>query len=112
MMAQFTTAIGAYIGTFIGIFIEEMAQQLKESSEDGHHHHHHSHGLLGTSMTWGDLVIPATAGGFIYIATVGVIPELLESKTTSKIQPLKELIAMVIGMSLMAGIAMNESHHH
>lgn len=115
MMAQFTTAIGAYIGTFIGIFIEEMAKRLTESSaKDDHHHHHHdhSHGLLGTSMTWGDLVIPATAGGFIYIATVGVIPELLESKTTSKLQPVKELLAMVIGMSLMAGIALNESHHH
>lgn len=103
MMAQFTTAIGAYIGTFIGIFIEEMAS---------HHSHHHHHGIFGTSMTWGDLVIPATAGGFLYIATVGVIPELLEAKSTSKLQPLKELFAMVFGMILMAGIALNESHHH
>lgn len=103
MMAQFTTAIGAYIGTLIGIFIEEMAH---------HHEAHHHHGLFGTSMTWGDLVIPATAGGFIYIATVGVIPELLEAKTTSKLQPLKELVAMVVGMFLMAGIAFTESHHH
>jgi zinc transporter 7 len=116
MMAQFTTAIGAYIGTFIGIFIEEMATRLshQESHEDSHsHHHHHSHGLLGTSMTWADLIIPATAGGFLYIATVGVIPELLESKSTSnKLQPFKELAAMVFGMALMAGIALSESHHH
>ncbi|GAA5812668.1 hypothetical protein MFLAVUS_006125 [Mucor flavus] len=108
MMAQFTTAIGAYIGTFIGIFIEEMANRLSHS--DSHHHHHH--GLFGTSMTWGDLVIPATAGGFLYIATVGVIPELLEAKHTSKLQPVKELLAMIVGMILMAGIALNESHHH
>jgi zinc transporter 7 len=107
MMAQFTTAIGAYIGTFIGIFIEEMANKLSDTDS-----HHHTHGLWGTSMTWGDLVIPATAGGFLYIATVGVIPELLEAKTTSKLQPLKELAAMIFGMSLMAGIALNESHHH
>lgn len=112
MMAQFTTAVGAYIGTFIGIFIEEMATRLSHQGQDSHNHHHHSHGLLGTSMTWGDLIIPVTAGGFLYIATVGVIPELLEAKTTSKLQPLKELAAMVFGMALMAGIALNESHHH
>ncbi|CAO0799182.1 unnamed protein product [Mucor circinelloides] len=112
MMAQFTTAIGAYIGTFIGIFIEEMANSSAPHHTDGHDHHHHSHGLLGTSMTWGDLIIPATAGGFLYIATVGVIPELLESKSNSKLQPFKELAAMVVGMALMACIAWNESHHH
>lgn len=109
MMAQFTTAIGAYIGTFIGIFIEEMANS---NAAHHNHDHHHSHGLLGTSMTWGDLIIPATAGGFLYIATVGVIPELLESKSNSKLQPFKELAAMVFGMALMACIAWNESHHH
>lgn len=109
MMAQFTTAIGAYIGTFIGIFIEEMANSGATHHDHGHHH---SHGLLGTSMTWGDLIIPATAGGFLYIATVGVIPELLESKSNSKLQPFKELAAMIVGMALMACIAWNESHHH
>lgn len=120
MMAQFTTAIGAYIGTFIGIFIEEMANSNSTSTHhhhegDDHQHHHHEHrsyGLLGTSITWADLIIPATAGGFLYIATVGVIPELLESKSSSKIQPFKELAAMIFGMALMAGIAWNETHHH
>ncbi|KAG2191796.1 hypothetical protein INT46_000386 [Mucor plumbeus] len=118
MMAQFTTAIGAYIGTFIGIFIEEMANSSSTSAHHHHegndhqHHEHHSHGLLGTSMTWADLIIPATAGGFLYIATVGVIPELLESKSSSKLQPFKELAAMIFGMALMAGIAWNETHHH
>ncbi|KAI8378919.1 ZIP zinc transporter-domain-containing protein [Blakeslea trispora] len=113
MMAQFTTAIGAYIGTFIGIFIEEMAIRLShDNKHHHHHHHHHHHGLWGTTMTWGDLVIPATAGGFLYIATVGVIPELLETKTTSRLQPLKELLAMVFGIGLMTVIALNETHSH
>ncbi|KAI8328594.1 Zinc/iron permease [Choanephora cucurbitarum] len=108
MMAQFTTAIGAYIGTFIGISIEEMAKRLSH-----HHHHHHHHGLWNTTMTWGDLVIPVTAGGFLYIATVGVIPELLENKTTvSKLQPIKELLAMLVGIGLMTIIALNETHSH
>ncbi|KAI8074280.1 Zinc/iron permease [Gilbertella persicaria] len=109
MMAQFTTAIGAYMGTLIGISIEEMAIRLSKH-EKGHHHHHH--GLWQTSMTWSDLVIPVTAGGFLYIATVGVIPELLEAKPTNKLQPIKELVAMVFGIGLMVMIALNETHHH
>jgi zinc transporter 7 len=114
MMAQFTTAIGAYIGTFIGISIQEMAARL---SQDEHHNHNHNHnhdhqGLLGTGMTLGDLVIPATAGGFLYIATVSVIPNLLENQPKNKLQPFKELSAMIIGMALMAGIALTETHHH
>lgn len=111
MMAQFTTAIGAYIGTFIGISIQEMAASL--SHDDGNHHDHHDHyGLFGTGMTLGDLVIPATAGGFLYIATVSVIPNLLEEQSKSKLQPFKELSAMIFGMALMAGIAWTETHHH
>lgn len=95
MMAQFTTAVGAYIGTCIGIAIEELAFRL-----DAHHH------------GWSELIIPVTAGGFLYIATVGVIPELLESTHTSKLQPVKELTAMIFGMAVMATIAWNEQHHH
>jgi zinc transporter 7 len=37
-------------------------------------------------------VLPFTAGGFIYIATVSVIPELLEDTTLW--QSFKELVAM------------------
>ena len=102
MMAQFTTAIGAYIGTLIGIFIEETAIQFLD---------HHHRGLLGTDMTWGDLTIPITAGGFIYIATVGVMPELL-GHHHSKLQALKELTAMISGIGLMAIISWKEPHHH
>ncbi|KAI8876979.1 Zinc/iron permease [Backusella circina FSU 941] len=106
MMAQFTTAVGAYIGTLIGIGIEELAFRLD--------HAHHHQGLLGTGMAWGDLIMPVTAGGFLYIATVGVIPELLEGThaSNSKVQPVKELLAMVFGMAVMATIAWNEQHHH
>ncbi|KAI9253599.1 ZIP zinc transporter-domain-containing protein [Sporodiniella umbellata] len=112
MLAQFTTAIGAYLGTLIGIFIEEMALSL-QASEKSHHHHHHHHGLLGTGLTWSDLTLPLTAGGFIYIATVGVMPELLQDKTNkAKHQSWKELLAMTFGIGLMAFIALKEPHHH
>lgn len=48
-------------------------------------------------------VLPFTAGGFIYIATVTVIPELLED--SSLWQSIKEVIALVIGIALMVFIA-------
>ena len=37
--------------------------------------------LEGASETASFLILPFTAGGFIYIATVSVIPELLEGAT-------------------------------
>lgn len=102
MLAQFTTAVGAFLGTIIGICIEQMAKtEVKD----------HVVGLLGTDLQWGDLVIPFTAGGFMYIATVGVVPELLE--VTGKLvkdrrQALAEFTAMLVGVSLMGVIAWNE----
>lgn len=104
MMAQFTTAVGAFLGTLIGIFIEE-------ASSSGVDEKHSVVGLLGTSLQWGDLVIPFTAGGFLYIATVGVIPELLQvtgNIKKDKTQALKEFAAMMVGLGLMVTIAWNE----
>ena len=48
-------------------------------------------------------ILPFTAGGFIYIATVSVIPELLEK--TSVWQTFKELIALLVGIYMMVLIA-------
>ncbi|KAI7901425.1 Zinc/iron permease [Cokeromyces recurvatus] len=113
MMVQFMTAIGAYIGTFIGICIEEMAIRL--SSINTKHHHERGH-FFGTPIAWGDFIIAMTAGGFLYIATVGVIPELLEqNKVKSKLhQTIKELLFMIFGLLLMGILALNETkgHHH
>lgn len=61
--------------------------------------------LLGSSS--GDTspwVLPFTAGGFIYIATVSVLPELLEESTKLK-QSLKEIAALLAGVGLMVVIA-------
>ena len=37
-------------------------------------------GLVGTGLGWGDLLLPFTAGTFLYVGTVAVIPELLETQ--------------------------------
>ncbi|CDS13700.1 hypothetical protein LRAMOSA05874 [Lichtheimia ramosa] len=107
MMAQFTTAVGAFLGTIIGIVIEQMSRSSPEKA----HETLHDDGIMGTGLQWSDLVIPFTAGGFMYIATVGVIPELLQ--VTGKIQKdrrqaLYEFGAMLVGLALMAVIAWNE----
>ncbi|CAG8440856.1 8050_t:CDS:1 [Acaulospora morrowiae] len=107
MLSQFVTAIGAFLGTLTGIAIEELGRGVNGSSS----HDHHDAGIWGTGVVLGDLVIPFTAGGFLYIATVGVIPELLEvtGRFTKDIrQAATEFIAMLIGVGMMAVIAWNE----
>lgn len=75
MGAQFITAIGALLGTLIGIAIQEFGGSSAASAgADGA-----AAGLLGTSLQWGDLLLPFTAGTFLYVGTVAVIPEMLET---------------------------------
>ncbi|CAG8604533.1 9657_t:CDS:2 [Funneliformis caledonium] len=110
MLSQFITAIGAFLGTLAGIAIEEYSR--------GEHHINNSNatvnkvdGILGTGVVLGDLVIPFTAGGFLYIATVGVIPELLNvtgNLSRDIKQAATEFFTMFIGVSMMAIIAWNE----
>jgi zinc transporter 7 len=57
MGSQFFTAVGAFVGTFLGIWIAETSGTgkgvvLKEGQ-----------GFFGSSVAGGDLVIPMTAGG-------------------------------------------------
>ncbi|KAJ1906035.1 hypothetical protein IWQ60_012164 [Tieghemiomyces parasiticus] len=77
LMAQCVTALGAFAGTLAGVLIQELggASGGELDQDNGVWY------LAG--LAWGDLVIPFTAGGFIYIATVGVLPELLESTSTA-----------------------------
>ncbi|XP_055543210.1 protein catecholamines up [Wyeomyia smithii] len=75
MLLQLTTAVGALAGTVLA---------LLGSSSDA-------------AESW---VLPFTAGGFIYIATVSVIPELLEG-STKLWQSLKEITALLAGVGMM-----------
>lgn len=78
MALQLVTALGALSGTVIA--------------------------LLGTNGEAAPWVLPFTAGGFIYIATVSVLPELLE-ESTKLLQSLKEISALLAGVGLMVVIA-------
>ncbi|KYM98144.1 PREDICTED: protein catecholamines up-like [Cyphomyrmex costatus] len=79
MMLQLTTAIGALLGTFISLLAE---------------------GMDDFATRW---ILPFTAGGFIYIATVSVIPELLTA--TKFWQSVKEISALFVGVYMMVLIA-------
>lgn len=82
MLLQFSTAIGAMLGTLCSLLAE---------------------GIGDAATAW---ILPFTAGGFIYIATVSIIPELLED---SKLwQSVKEIGALLIGVYMMVLIAQYE----
>jgi len=109
MQSQFVTAIGAFIGTFIGISIHNL-------SSSGDHEEVHdlvaairgtASGILGTTVQMADLVIPFVAGGFLYIGAVAVLPTLLEESKSGK-QALREFGAMAFGVACMFLVAWNE----
>lgn len=81
-MLQFSTAIGAMVGTLCSLSME---------------------GIGEAATAW---ILPFTAGGFIYIATVSVIPELLED--TKIVQSIKEVAALLVGVYMMVLIAQYE----
>ncbi|KAJ9127900.1 hypothetical protein QFC24_000185 [Naganishia onofrii] len=94
MASQFLTAVGAFLGTFLGIWIAESASSAGSNLAKGIDLAAvvagRGLGFMGTSVQPSDLVIPATAGGFLYIASVSVIPELLE-ESRSMTQAIKEV---------------------
>jgi len=81
ILLQVFTAIGAVLGCVFGLLA----------------------GGIVESINW---ILPFTAGGFIYIATVDIIPELLEDNDL--VQSIKEVVAMLIGIGMMILIALYE----
>ena len=75
------TALGALSGTWLSLMFESAASGLATSC-----------------------ILPFTAGGFIYIATVSIIPELKEGNG-GFVQSLKEIFALVLGVFMMVIIA-------
>ncbi|KAG0333296.1 hypothetical protein BG000_009280 [Podila horticola] len=101
MKAQFVTAIGAFLGTIVGIALEEWSR--RPGSYDSE--------WTNTSVKASELVLPITAGGFLYIGSVGVIPDLLSlsgERSADLVQFSRETIAILTGVGLMAAIALNE----
>ena len=97
MGAQFVTALGALLGTVIGIAVQEYGGS--SGGELGR-----TEGLWGTSLSWGDMLLPFTAGTFLYVGTVAVIPELLETGKDRGVELRKtamQFLAMATGAGIM-----------
>ncbi|KAM3727806.1 Zinc transporter zipt-7.2 [Dirofilaria immitis] len=90
MSVQLLTALGALTGCVLSLCSAD-ADRLSDSA----------------TSSW---VLPFTAGGFIYIATVTVIPELLENSSTW--QTIKEIIALLTGIMLMFFDCRNQKWIH
>ena len=103
MGLQFVTALGCVIGTFIGIAVQETGKGSRGSDFSTE-----SAGLFGTSLGWGDLLLPWTAGTFLYVGTVGVIPELLETGKDSSVE-LRKTLAQFLAIAAGAGIMLSIS---
>lgn len=82
MKLQLVTALGALAGTVCSLLAE---------------------GVGEAATAW---ILPFTAGGFIYVATVSVIPELLQE--SGPVQSLLEVLGLVGGVAMMVFIAQYE----
>ncbi|KAH8680885.1 putative zinc transporter [Xylariales sp. PMI_506] len=106
MGAQFVTALGALLGTLIGIAVQEFGGK---GAADGGPAGRYD-GLWGTSLTWGDMLLPFTAGTFLYVGTVAVIPELLETGPNKSVE-LRKTLVQFLAIALGAGIMLYISWH-
>ncbi|TFK36635.1 ZIP-like iron-zinc transporter [Crucibulum laeve] len=106
MQSQFLTAVGAFVGTFIGIAVHNAtaidAEQQSKDLAGGVRQD--ATGLLGTTVQLSDLVIPFVAGGFLYIGAVAVLPTLLAESKSAK-QAMREFAAMAFGVVCMFLVA-------
>ncbi|KAJ1836408.1 hypothetical protein LPJ63_000332 [Coemansia sp. RSA 2711] len=151
LASQFFTALGAIAGTIAGILIEEASKGNRfnftglytagvpvfaPAVDTGSRSvlslvFGGIFGMLPSSVAgvpWSKLVIPFTAGGFIYVGTVSVLPDLLQPDEEEP-EPAKgrmakhmerqrvrrgvtmalvELGAMLVGLAIMAAIALGE----
>ncbi|KAK3687515.1 zinc transporter [Podospora appendiculata] len=106
MGAQFVTAVGALLGTVIGIAVQEFGGA--GAGSDGPMGR--AAGIWGTSLNWGDMLLPFTAGTFLYVGTVAVIPELLETGPHNGAEVRKTLVQFA-AIALGAGIMLFISWH-
>lgn len=109
LRSQFITAIGAFVGTFIGIIVHNATSDstAHPASNLAAGVRQNASGLLGTTLNWSDMVIPFVAGGFMYIGAVAVLPSLLADSKSGR-QALCEFIAMILGVMCMFFVAWNE----
>jgi len=102
--AQFVTAIAAFFGTAVGIYASQ-----------------NNDGALSVGTVNQSIILPFTAGGFVYVAAVSIIPDMLDMNCSKFVRVL-QLVAFGIGVGFMHFVSILEhssggehhdhSHHH
>ena len=80
IMAQFGTAFAAMIGTSVGLLAKEMA---------------------------GDSLVLITSGGFVYLATVNILPDILNEKASLRFR-LAQLVFFGFGVAFLYAVCLLE----
>jgi zinc transporter 7 len=93
IMAQFSTAIAAFVGTIVGLMASAFDDTL------GH-----------------EVLLPFVSGGFVYLAACSILPELLEERNVGFILRSAQVLAFGAGIGFMQLVAVLEDmegdHHH
>lgn len=85
IMAQFSTAIAAFIGTAVGLLASSFDDTL------GH-----------------EVLLPFVSGGFVYLAACSILPELLEERNAGIILRSAQVLAFSAGIGFMQLVAIME----
>ena len=82
--AQFLTAIAAFLGTAVGLYGGQIIEGL------GH-----------------DVLLPFTAGGFLYLACVTILPDVIETEASLPMRML-QICSLLVGIGFMYGVLLAE----
>lgn len=118
LLLQLVGAFGALIGTLCGCIANEMAAGTADTGfasriipEIGFPTFV-AHASSKWPISAGELMLPITTGGLLFISTVGVVPELLKvtgsSKKNELTNSLRHLGGVFAGFMLMAWMGLNE----
>ena len=88
------TAAGALTGALMGIAVQEYGGNSVDALSPP--------GLFGTSLHWGDLLLPWTAGTFFFVG-MSVVPELMETGP-NKVAEIKKIVTQLVAIAAGAGI--------
>jgi len=87
--------------------IKPSADKYLESNQLNLDTHHHSHNHIEHGHHKGSFILPFTIGGFLYIALVGIIPEIVEEQDRKL--SILQLISIVFGIVFIYGLVQIET---
>ena len=74
---------------------------------DTHHHNHGHHHSDNHGHSKSSIILPFTIGGFLYIALVGIIPEIVEEQDRK--MSVLQLISIIFGIVFIYALVQIES---